>query len=73
MCLRVSGGNRMFIEQITRNDIKDLFTNTVYHRGLRYYQEGRVRHLFHDPVRNIWSAKVKGSKTYEVICAGHFF
>lgn len=47
-------------------EIKGRFTNTVYQRGLRYFQDGRVGDLFHDPVRQIWSAKVKGSKSYIV-------
>ncbi|MCQ6280497.1 SNF2 helicase associated domain-containing protein [Bacillus sp. EB600] len=56
----------MIFEQLTKNDIKNIFSNTVYHRGLRYFQEGRVRDLYHDPVRNIWAAKVRGSKFYQV-------
>lgn len=54
------------IDQLTKDDIKDIFTNAVYRRGLGYYREGRVRELYHDPVRNIWGAKVKGSKSYHV-------
>ncbi|HJV15994.1 MAG TPA: DEAD/DEAH box helicase [Bacillales bacterium] len=56
----------MSIEQLSKNDIKDIFTNTVYKRGVGYYREGRVRDLYHDPVRNIWSATVRGSKSYKV-------
>lgn len=63
--LKLSGGNLM-IEQLTKDDIKDIFTNAVYRRGRGYYQEGRVKDLFYDPVGNIWAAKVRGTKTYEV-------
>ncbi|WP_332691743.1 DEAD/DEAH box helicase [Halalkalibacter lacteus] len=54
------------IDQLTKDDIKDIFTNAVYRRGLGYYREGRVSDLYHDPVRNIWAAKVRGSKSYHV-------
>ncbi len=63
--LSLSGGNLM-LEQLTKSDIKDIFSYAVYRRGLGYYREGRVRELYHDPVRNIWAAKVRGSKSYHV-------
>jgi superfamily II DNA or RNA helicase/uncharacterized Zn finger protein len=54
------------IDELTKDDIKDIFSSAVYRRGIGYYKEGRVRDLLHDPIRNIWTAKVKGSKTYKV-------
>jgi SNF2 family DNA or RNA helicase/uncharacterized Zn finger protein len=60
------GGGKFMFEQLTKADIKDMFTDAVYRRGLGYFQEGRVRDLSHDPVKNIWGAKVRGSKTYLV-------
>ena len=29
----------MIFEQLTKDDIKGIFSNTVYHRGLRYYRK----------------------------------
>ncbi|MCM3737485.1 SNF2 helicase associated domain-containing protein [Bacillus cytotoxicus] len=54
------------IDQLTKDDIKDMFTSAVYRRGISYYQEGRVGELYHDPIRNIWRAAVRGSKSYQV-------
>ncbi|GAA0380510.1 DEAD/DEAH box helicase [Bacillus horti] len=51
---------------LTLAEIKEMFTSTIYKRGLGYYDEGRVRDIAHDSVRNIWTAKVKGSKSYTV-------
>lgn len=56
----------MKLDELNINLIKDLFTNAVYHRGSRYYQEGRVRDLVYDPPRKTWSAKVRGTKSYTV-------
>ncbi|XJZ27770.1 SNF2 helicase associated domain-containing protein [Bacillota bacterium Lsc_1132] len=53
-------------ELLTERTIKDLFTVTVYRRGNSYFMQGRVRDLFFDTAREIWYAKVKGSKTYKV-------
>ncbi|WP_227937562.1 DEAD/DEAH box helicase [Alkalihalobacillus deserti] len=44
-----------------------MFKNTTFRRGQGYYKEGRVRDLYCDPVRNIWTAKVKGTKVYQVV------
>jgi uncharacterized Zn finger protein len=56
----------MEIGELSESDIKDFFTDPVYKRGLDYYREGRVRDLSYDPERNIWSAVVRGSKSYQV-------
>ena len=54
------------MDGIYLQDIKDRFTNSVYQRGLRYFQDGRVGELYHDLVRQTWTAKVRGSKYYQV-------
>ncbi|WP_324255035.1 SNF2 helicase associated domain-containing protein [Bacillus sp. REN16] len=54
------------ISKITKDEIVKKFSNTVYRRGLSYFREGRVRNLAHDPVRNMWIASVRGSKSYKV-------
>ena len=54
------------IEQLTKDDIKDIFSSAVYRRGRSYFQEDRVKDLFYDSVSEIWTAKVRGSKNYEV-------
>ena len=47
-------------------EIKGRFTNSVYQRGVRYFQDGRVGDLYQDSARQIWAAKVRGSKSYQV-------
>lgn len=59
------------IDQFSKDDIKDMFTNAVYRRGRSYYQEGRVGDLVHDPVKKIWTTKVRGSKAYQVTIEDH--
>ncbi|MCT2534694.1 DEAD/DEAH box helicase [Aquibacillus koreensis] len=54
------------MEPLTIDDIKDMFTTIVYSRGYSYYREGRVSDLYHDTTKNMWSAKVKGSRSYLV-------
>ena len=56
----------MSLKQLSKHEIKDMFTNPVYNRGLKYYREGRVRDLHYNPVRNSWAAMVRGSESYEV-------
>lgn len=46
--------------------LRDILTSRVYNRGLGYYREGRVRDLTHDPVHDIWEARVRGTRTYYV-------
>lgn len=48
------------------DEIKNLFSAAVFRRGRSYYEQGRVSDLYYDPVRLIWSAKVKGTKRYQV-------
>ncbi|WEG11138.1 DEAD/DEAH box helicase [Pullulanibacillus sp. KACC 23026] len=54
------------IDQLTKDEIKELFTNTVYRRGRSYYRDGRVRDLYYDADKKTWQAKVRGSKSYKV-------
>ena len=56
----------MVFDVIDLKEIKSMFTNPVYQRGLKYFQDGRVKDLFHDQVRDCWYAKVSGSKSYQV-------
>src|SRR4051812_26782635 len=51
---------------LTKSRIKELFTDAVYHRGHRYFIEGRVRDLVFDSVRESWHAKIRGTKQYQV-------
>ncbi|WP_042461298.1 DEAD/DEAH box helicase [Neobacillus dielmonensis] len=54
------------IDHLTKSDIQNIFSDAIFRRGLGYFRDGRVRDVNHDPVKNIWTAKVKGSKTYQV-------
>lgn len=56
----------MNIDQLTKSEIKRMFTTTTYQRGLKYYKSGRVRNLYYDPINYKWSAEVRGTHTYEV-------
>lgn len=51
---------------ITREDIKNRFSSTIYNRGLRYFREGMVYQLEYDKKLDQWSAKVAGSRRYHV-------
>ncbi|WP_428910017.1 SNF2 helicase associated domain-containing protein [Niallia sp. Krafla_26] len=48
------------------SDIREYFSNAVYHRGKKYFEQGRVRGLHFDPVRQIWTAQVRGTNPYQV-------
>lgn len=51
---------------LTERKIRDLFTDAVYRRGRSYFSQGLVKELHYDSTRDIWLAKVRGSKTYQV-------
>lgn len=55
------------LSYLSDETLRDILTSRVYSRGLGYYREGRVRDLTHDPVHDIWEAKVRGTSTYHVI------
>lgn len=54
------------IEQLTKDQLVDIFPNTIYRRGLQYFRESRVKDLQYNSDTNIWTAIVRGSKTYHV-------
>jgi SNF2 family DNA or RNA helicase/uncharacterized Zn finger protein len=56
----------MSIGQLSKSNIRSLFTTPVYKRGLNYYLENRVKDLCYDSDRNMWTATVRGSTSYEV-------
>ncbi len=57
---------RMDSEMLNRHSLKDMFGNTLYQRGLTYYNQGRVRNLIYSEEEGIWLATVYGSKHYHV-------
>ncbi len=53
-------------QMINRNSLKGMFGDTIYRRGLTYYNQGRVRDLYYNEEEDKWYADVMGSETYEV-------
>ncbi|WP_188207225.1 DEAD/DEAH box helicase [Alkalibacillus aidingensis] len=51
---------------LTKQTIKELFSNTVYLRGLRYYNLGKVKDLTYNHDEDCWYAHVIGSEFYSV-------
>ncbi|GEL76727.1 DEAD/DEAH box helicase [Tenuibacillus multivorans] len=51
---------------ITKPYIKNLFSSTIYQRGLRYYNLGKVQNLTYDDLEDCWEATVLGSEPYHV-------
>ena len=51
---------------LTQREIRKLFTDAVYRRGLAYYKQGYVGNLTFDPARELWKASVRGSMVYQV-------
>lgn len=51
---------------LTKEMIKEMYDSTTYHRGLSYYREGRVKNLRYDQKTDTWSARVKGTYTYDL-------
>lgn len=47
----------MNIDQLTKSEIKRMFTTTTYQRGLKYYESGRVRNLYYDPINYKWGQR----------------
>ena len=56
----------MSIQDLSKGDIKVYFTDAVYKRGVKYFNEDRVRNLIFDPINTIWTATVKGFTSYDV-------
>ncbi|TFJ91269.1 DEAD/DEAH box helicase [Lentibacillus salicampi] len=54
------------MKQIRDIDIEKMFSDTVYQRGLNYYQNGLVGDLIYDKNFKIWSAPVQGTEEYYV-------
>ncbi|WP_018663041.1 DEAD/DEAH box helicase [Heyndrickxia acidiproducens] len=48
------------------NDIKNLYSNAVYRRGMSYYKRGLVKDLWYDSSLEQWNAKVYGTEPYDV-------
>ncbi|TFB14240.1 DEAD/DEAH box helicase [Filobacillus milosensis] len=51
---------------LNRQTIKNLFSNTIYQRGQRYYNQGKVINLSYEEELDQWHASVLGTKTYRV-------
>lgn len=51
---------------INKNDIKNLFSEPFYRRGLTYFKQKRIRDLYYETSRNMWYGKVVGSDVYAV-------
>ncbi|MGP4071787.1 DEAD/DEAH box helicase [Piscibacillus sp. B03] len=51
---------------LTKLEVANMFSNQIYNRGKRYYNQGAVRNLEFNPEDNTWEATVFGSKTYLV-------
>ncbi|WP_236035053.1 DEAD/DEAH box helicase [Alkalihalobacterium elongatum] len=51
---------------LTKSEIKNMFSSTVFSRGLVYYYENRVEDLYYDTEEEAWHASVKGSESYDV-------
>ncbi|HIW12354.1 MAG TPA: DEAD/DEAH box helicase [Candidatus Salinicoccus stercoripullorum] len=50
--------------ELTEQMIRSLYSDTFYKRGKRYYETGSVKDVTYIPEKNIWRAKVAGSRTY---------
>ncbi|MDC3424194.1 DEAD/DEAH box helicase [Aquibacillus sp. 3ASR75-11] len=51
---------------IFKDEIKELFSSTVYRRGLTYFNQGRVKGLYYLQNGDSWFAKVMGTEIYHV-------
>ncbi|MBB6454485.1 SNF2 family DNA or RNA helicase [Salirhabdus euzebyi] len=51
---------------LNRQSIKNMFPDTIYRRGLSYYNQARVQQLTHNEHQNVWNAKVMGTHVYDV-------
>ena len=50
--------------QLTEQMIRSLYSDNFYKRGQRYFETGSVKDVTYVPEKNIWRAKVAGSRTY---------
>ncbi len=50
--------------QLTEQRIRSLYSDTFFKRGKHYFQTGRVQDVTYVPEKQIWRAKVTGSRTY---------
>ncbi|MDE5414511.1 DEAD/DEAH box helicase [Alkalihalobacterium chitinilyticum] len=51
---------------LTKSEIKDMFSSSVFKRGLVYYYENRIEDLTYDADEQVWHASVIGSESYDV-------
>lgn len=51
---------------LSKDLVKEMFSNTIYRRGVSYYRNGSVLELDFDPVQQLWNATVAGSEYYDV-------
>ncbi|AKG73506.1 DEAD/DEAH box helicase [Salinicoccus halodurans] len=50
--------------QLTEERIRRLYSDKFFKRGKHYFQTGNVQDVIYVPEKNIWRAKVTGSRTY---------
>src|SRR5690625_6129775 len=51
--------------QVTEKFIRSFYSDIFYKRGRKYFLDGHVRSLEHEPGTDTWTAKVTGSRTYQ--------
>ena len=51
--------------QVTEKFIRSFYSDIFYKRGRKYFFDGHVRSLEHEPGTDTWTAKVTGSRTYQ--------
>ncbi|MDQ0217748.1 helicase SNF2 [Peribacillus cavernae] len=51
---------------LTKDFVKDMFSDTIFRRGLTYYKAGRVSDLEFDFANQVWNATVAGTEYYDV-------
>lgn len=51
---------------LTRQQVRNLFTDKVFNRGMKYYEDKRINALTKQKDQNKWVAEVEGSEPYYV-------
>src|SRR5699024_4379932 len=51
--------------QVTEKFIRSFYSDIFYKRGRKYFLDGHVKNLEHEPGTDMWTAKVSGTRTYQ--------
>ncbi|WP_226037295.1 DEAD/DEAH box helicase [Aquibacillus saliphilus] len=52
---------------VSKDEIKALFSEPFYRRGLTYFNHGHIQHLYYEKSQNKWYGKVSGNDLYAVM------